>query len=434
MGFDVAVGMSGGQLNDASAAVYQALYPKVFTGKYQAEYSGMNFTIDVDVQAAPRFELSVPQPVADVARALSERFAAEPAAPAEPAEGDRDEIIAAVAQAFPSFAMTLPQVALTISNGLTSKLTLDLTAQCYVENGPTTISFVPYSVTAPDQPNPVTDYLVKHVVLPAVQAMLTKLFAGVTIPPIQVQGIPLSSPSVGIARDHVIAAVNLAAYGTPPPPDPAFPWPDSRFFALLGPNVIQQLAVIAAASSTNRFSDGGSGGDWWAGYRWNYGLSLTNPRASIQGGGVRFDFTLRGTVSAGVHVTVLSIDLGFDAFAEPDPSANASFSVSGSQLILTAQSVAPFTIFVIPNSVPTWVLGWLITAIINGVTVTLTPLISTFLKNIRLASYDVPTYTVDVEGTRLKLTPVNLAVGSVAGTIALTGSATIGPGEAADNG
>lgn len=428
MNSDIAVGMSGNQLNQTAAAVYKALYPNVFTGSHQADYQGLTFTVGIDVQQPPSFDLSVKQPAHEIARALSERAGERAEANDEPAEGSRDEIIAAVAASYPSFAMQLPAVALTLTNGTTTKLTLALTAQCYLENGPATISFVPYSVTAPDQTDPVTNYLVKHVVLPAIKDMLTQLLSGVTIPPIQVSGVPLTAPSVGIVNGYVIAAANMSGSSTPQPPDGSVPWPSTPFFALLGPGIIQKLGVIAASSSTNKFSDSGSGGNWWGGYEWDYGLSLTSPQASIQGGGVKFTFTLKGTVSAGVHVTGVSIDLGFDAHAAPDPSANAGFSVQGDQLVLTASSIDPFTIYVLPNSVPTWVLGWLITAIINGVTLTLTPLVTAFLKDIKLASYDVPTYSIAIDNTKLTLKPTNLSVGNFAGTIALTGGATITPG------
>lgn len=432
MSFDIAVGMSGDQLNVTSAAVYQAVYPALFTGTYQAEYGGLKFTVGVDVQAAPHFDLGASQPAHAVARALTERIEAMPEAKTGPEGGEagegrasREEIIAAIAETYPSFEILLPTVALTFSNGVTSHLTLSLTAYCYLENGPTTISFVPYQVTAPQQQDPVNNYLVQHVVVPNIKAMLTQVLSGVTIPPIVVADIPLTSPSVGIAGNYVIAAANMASSGTPPPPDGSFPWPQTPFFALLGPNLIQQLSVIAASSATNRFSDSGSGGDFWGGYHWDYGLSLTSPSATIQGNGVTFAFTLRGTVSAGVHVTVLSIDLGFDAFAAPNPSADAAFFVDGDQLVLVARSVAPFTIFVIPNSVPTWVLGWLITAIINGVTLTLTPLITRFLRDIRLDSYAVPTYSVSLAGKHLTLTPTNLTVSNAGGMIALIGDATV---------
>jgi hypothetical protein len=433
MSFDIAVGMSGAQLNAAAAALYADVYPALFTGTYEAQYHYTDFCVAVDVQAAPQFNLSAAQPVEAVASALAARLASEPHGADGVPEGlagetSAQQIIATVAATYPTFEIILPAVALTLSNGTSVKLTLALTAQCYLDNGPDTISFVPYAVTAAQQQDPVTDYLVQHVVLPNVLTMLTRLMSGVTIPPIQVTGIPLSQPSVGIAGDYVIAAANKVASGTPPPPDESFPWPDTPFFALLGPNLVRQLGVIAAAAATNRFSDSGSGGDFWGGYEWGYGLSLTSPSATIAGDGIRFAFALRGTVSAGFHVTWISIDLGFDAYAQPDPSANAVFSVQDDQLVLTAQSVDPFTIFVVPNSVPTWVLGWLVAAVINGVTVTLTPLVTAFLRDIRLDSYEIPVYSISVAGKSLRLVPTDLSVRNVAGTIGLTGTATITPG------
>jgi hypothetical protein len=393
MSFDVAVGMSGAELNTAAAAVYHALYPKVFTGSQKFDYQNIRYTVGIDVKAPPQLDLST-----------------------------------ATDQAF---TLSLPTAALSMSNGASTTLELELDARCQVVSEAGKLSFVPRDVTATlkqPNPSPVTKYFVDNYVVPAVKDMLTKLFSGITIPPIQVENIPLSAPSVGVVNGYVIATVNLAASGPPPPPDRSFPWPNAPFFALLGPNLIQQLAVIAASSATNRFSDSGSGGDHWAGYNWSYSLSLTNPHASIQGAGVRLSFTLQGGVSAGVEVVYIPISLGFDAHAAPDPGASAVLSIQGNQLVLVVTSVAAFTIYVIPGTVPTWIVGWTITAIINAVTLSLTPVITTFLRNIRLDSYQIPTYSVSVEGTTLTLTPANLTTTTAGGLIALTGNAVITSG------
>lgn len=390
MSFDVAVGMSGAELNSAAAAVYHALYPRVFQGSHQAEFQGVTFTVGIDVTAPPAFDIST-----------------------------------ATDQAF---TLCLPSVDLTLSNSVTTRLHIAITAQCAVRSKDGQTSFVPTDVTASPQKDPVQDYLVKHVVVPAIADMLTTLLGGVRIPPIQVAGVPLSAPSVGVVNGYVIAAVNLAAAGSPPPPDRSFPWPSTPFFALLGQGIVQQLAVIAAASASNRFSGSDSGGTHWAGYSWSYSLSLTNPRAGLQGAGIQLQFTLQGGVAAGVEIVYVPISLGFDAHAAPDPAATAVLTAQGSELVLTVASVAPFTIYVIPGTVPTWIFGWLITAIINGVTLSLGPLVSAFLKNIRLQSFTIPSYSVTVDGTTLTLTPVNLTTTSAGGMIALTGSATVIPG------
>ncbi|HET7505706.1 MAG TPA: hypothetical protein VFK02_32020 [Kofleriaceae bacterium] len=429
MTFDVAVGVTGAQLNVASQALYQALYPRVFTGSQQVTYQGLSFTVEFDVQAAPQFDLSgaATTKPADTAALLGAELAAQRPSVGEPPE-DVHALLAAVAPALPTFSVQLPGVAMKLSSGTTTSLTLPLTVQCGIANSGSTISFLPYAVTAPQQSDPVTNYLVQSIVLPAVKGMMQQLLAGITIPPISVPGVALSAPSLGIVQGAVIAAVNLASSGTPPPPDGSITWPTTPFFTLLGPRVIQQLVVNAMASTTNRFSDSGSGGDFWGGYRWSYGLSLTSPQTSIQGTSIAMSFTLQGGVSAGVHVTWLSVDLGFDAYARPNPSLVAGASIRGGQLVLTTQSVAPFTIFVVPNSVPSWVLGWIIAAIINAVVTSLTPLVTVFLKDIDIESFSIPTYSVAVGDTRLTLTPSDLSIQNVAEMLALTGTATISQG------
>src|SRR5262249_22130187 len=161
--------------------VYQALYPNVFTGTQQATYNGISFTVGFDVQAPPQFNLSPGATGTALTEALSAAFAERVSAPAAIENAD---VISAVADALPTFTVTLPTVLLKLTNGVTTNLTLALTVQCAIQNNGNTISFVPLSVSAPQQSDPVTNYLVQNVVLPAIKNMMAQLLSGITIPPI----------------------------------------------------------------------------------------------------------------------------------------------------------------------------------------------------------------------------------------------------------
>lgn len=423
MGFDVAVGMSGDQLTAASQAVYTKLYPNVFTGTQTQSYQGISYTVKWDVQQAPVFILSIPgdrEALIDALRVPPE--GTPPNAAPELAEAARG-----LAAQTPSFTLSLPAVAITLSNGVTTTLTLPFVASCSINVSGNAISFTPYAVATQQQSDPVQNYLVQNIVVPAVSSLLTSVLSGITIPPIEIAGTPLSTPAVAVAGNAFVAVANLAQSGTPPPPDSSFPWPSAPFFALLGPNVVQALTANLMQSATNRFSDGGSGGDWWAGYYWKYGLSLVNPATAIQGTSIVMSFSLGGGIGAGVNVLGADIGLGFNASAAPNPSLTAGTAIQNDSLVISTQSVNAFAIIVTPSGgIPGWVLGWLVAAIITGVVSSVTPLITRFLGGINLTSYALPSYGISVAGVSLSFTPSNPQLGNVAGYLAITGTISVG--------
>jgi hypothetical protein len=392
MSFDLAVGLSGDQMNAAAAGVYQALHDKnqVFSGSLLADHNGVKFTIDYDVQAAPGFDLGTASPQA--------------------------------------FTLSLPKVALTLKHGDTStQLMLALTAPCQVLNEAGQVCFVPQSVSAPAQSDPVNDYLVKTFVLPAIKTMLTQLLAGVQIPSIQVADIKLTPASVGIVHGYVIAAVNVAGGGAgpPPPPDTSFPWPTTPFFALLGNGVVNQLAV-KAITSNNHFPGHSDKGDHWAGSAVDYDFVLANPRAQIQGAGLKLQFSLTGSLNATVWFLQVATYYNFNGNASPDPTVNAAMIVANNQLVVQASSADDFTIQFNPGNFGAWLLA-LFSVFLQALALAVPLLVKAHLQNLQLAAYAIPAYSIVVGGTTLALTPTDLSVSNVGGMIALTGNAKVAP-------
>lgn len=421
MNFDVALGVNQAELNTASQSFYTALYPTLFSGTTQATYGGESFTVSYDVKAAPVFDLSAPADGTALAEHLRRSMVGKPGDP-----GEIESALSSLADAVPSFSIAFPTTELTLTGSSTTSLDLALTASCAIRLSGSTLTFSPVQVTAPTQSDPVTDWLVQNVVVPQILTLLQTLMSGITIPPIAVSGIALSIPSFGIVDRAVIACANVGG-GTPPPPDGTTAWPESPFFAMLGPNVIQALVAQEMASASNRFSNSGSGGDSWAGYDWSYGLQLANPQIGIQDdGSITMTFGLSGGVSGSVEVIYVSLGLDFDANATPDPGVTAGLQVNGSQIDIVTEQVSPFVIIVTPGgSVPDWVLGWLVSAIVTGVTASVTPLITQFLGGIRIDSLQVPTYSISVEGTQLTLVPTGLQVGGSAGYLTLAGNLAV---------
>ena len=422
MSFDLAIGVNGAELNTASPAIYTKLYPKVFTGSQKSSYLGIDYTVGWDVKVAPTFDLSAPSSDEFLINQLRDRALTD----ALDTKLQEAPNLSAVASAIPTFTVHFSEVDISIQGGVTVNLKLDFTANCSVQITGNILSFDVNSVTVAQQSDPVQNYLVQHIVAPQIQSILQDLFKGITIPPISVEGIDLSVPSVGIVNNSVIAAVNLLASGTPPPPDSSTPWPASPFFALLGNNVVQKVMENALASATNNFSNHGSGGDHWAGYHWSYGLSLRSPQTSISGTSIDLKVSLGGEVSGGVEVVYVPLTLGLKAGTIPSPiEASLGIKISGTSAEIVMQDVHTFTIYVTPNSVPGWVLGWLVTAIVNGIVLSITPIVTSFLKNINVQGFDIPTYSISVSGESLTLTPGGLQMSNVAGYLAAEGHITI---------
>ena len=104
---------------------------------------------------------------------------------------------------------------------------------------------------------------------------------------------------------------------------------------------------------------------------------------------------LVGSVDAGVTVFWIPIGLGYKAVARPTPAANCRIFASGSSLRVVEDSFAPFTLLVEPTgSIPTQVLSWMTEFIVFSIVAALTPLVTTFLKNINFTTLNVPSFSV----------------------------------------
>ncbi|MEI9918536.1 MAG: hypothetical protein WDO14_07015 [Bacteroidota bacterium] len=209
MNFDLAIGVSGTELNSASQAVYSALYPGIFTGSQVVNYQGLSFNVQWDVKNAPVFDLSTQVDPSIHLNALKEK------AMASNPQAIQSLDLTALAAAIPSFQVSFPLVNITLSGATSVTLPMTLTASCTVQITNNAVAFNVSQVTAPPLQDPVQNYLVQNIVLPQILKISQNLFSGITIPPLSVDGVNLSSPSVGIVNNAVIAAANLQQSGTP---------------------------------------------------------------------------------------------------------------------------------------------------------------------------------------------------------------------------
>jgi hypothetical protein len=458
MSFDIAVGLSNNGLNNLGGLCYIVQYPKVFTGSEPAQHDGVPFTVAYDVQAAPQFDLTpvTPEKREALLAALQARITEEnrglggldgvlaAAAVALPVKkrdafiaavraqfagenrdpGGLDGVLAMAATALPNFSVIFPTVALTLTGPSTTQLTLPLTAQCTVQLSGSTLSLVAYQVTAPPQPDPVTNWLVQNVVVPQILSIAQSMLSSINIPSVSAFGIPLSSPAIGIVQDCLIAVASAAASGTPPPPDGSILWPASRFFALIGQNILQDAVTQVLAEASNNFSDSGDGGDWLGGYSWSYSLQLSDPVVSFQQAEssvlLQITFGVSGNASAGVHAMGLSAGVGVDVSANPNISVVSVLQSDAVDLSIDTQSVSQFEIDVSLSGVPGWVAGGLLDDIMSDVASSFSGAITQYLNEIHIAVLNT-TYTLNIGGQPATISLVNINTGITAGYFGVSG-------------
>ena len=422
--FDAAIALSQDELNKASAVIYQKVFPQVFSGSKNVNQMGIEY-VEWVISEAPQFNLSpasVQSAGAAVAGSLWQQHGSRAGSAVDVTQDDVHQLVSAN---LPTFEIDFPNVGVNLTpqnNGEPVVYQLsNVKASCYVQVSGSTISLVPQTVTCDPLQDPTDQFFVNLIILPAVQSALQSLLSGLTIPPISFDGITLSTPSIAIVDGYIVAAVNLAAKGTPAPAD-AGSWTSSGFSLL----VSQDLLQTAAASQGKTFQDSGSGGSHAGGYDWSYSLSLVDPRVSISGTNLDITFSLAGSISATAYVLWIPIGLGFDAQAKPDPTAVCALVPQNGKVQIVTQSVSPFTVLVEPSgSIPSKVAGWIVEGIVQAIVGSLSPLISQFLGGITITSIDIPTYTEKIVGISFTLAPTGLVLSNVNGYLALGGDLVV---------
>jgi hypothetical protein len=427
--FDFAIGLTANGLDAVSVSLYQQV-PQLFKGTQQASVSGIEYTVDWNVEAPATFDLSDPAGAQTALRAHMD--AAEPplgvaASSTPPPSAALLDLAAANAAAF-SFTYQSVGLALSAPGVSPAGLTIALTATAHMAVSGTQQTMVIDGMTTPQQSDPVQNWIVQNVVLPEMLASSQQIFGGVTIPEITLPGLTLGPPVPFVQDNTLIAVANLA---TEPQPDvPAagtVDWPGSDFFTLISQNAFQALTANYIATSQSTMSDSGSSGDHWGGDDWSYSLGIGSPRVTLNAdASVTLDAAVQGSVAASIYVLYVPIGVGFTAYTEPGLSAQLSVTVEGSSLVVKTTSVASFVLVVAPSgSVPEEIVGGMLEPIVLAVVAAFSPFVSSFLGGIQFASFDIPTYTVSVGGVTITMAPTNLTVSSVDGMLALVGGTAI---------
>lgn len=426
--FDLALALSQNELNQAVAAAYWKLYPRIFTGSHSGIISVL--TIEWAVTAPPRFNLSAALRQSTISAIADSALEKQSNLSRSNVQSVANELVSSAADLhelmsdMAAFQVEFPKVELVLTHkdGDTVKYTLNnVRANCYVRSTGTGAMFVVDNVLADPLPDRIDNFSVQAFVLPALTNNLQDMLKGLRIPRFDFSGVHLSYSSVSIVDNHVVVAVNMGSKGTPAPA-PAGSWTSSGFSLLVSRDILQAVAGQQGKS----FSDSGSDGSKFVGYKWDYSLSLVNPQISFSGPNINVRFSLAGSVGATAYISFIPIGIGFSANAVPNPTAECSIVPNNSRLEIVTRSVSPFSVLVTPaGSIPEKIAAWIVSGIVSAVIASVSPLISRFLGGITLASIETPKFSGSIEGMPITLTPVNLHTVGVGEYMGLGGSLAI---------
>lgn len=389
--FDVAISITGDGLNQAAADIYQALYSSVFTGSTTVNQYGIQ-EVAWNVGAPPVFNL----------------------APAvAPGEGD----------GLP-FTIDLALVTMTLTAADGSQDTIPLqqvTTDCVVQVNGNEITFLLQQITVNELPDPADQFFVSNVIIPSLKESLQGLLTGLTIPPFNLQGLALSTPSLNITDNLLVAAVNLASKGAPGPV--SLPVTTGQpFFIFISPDLLQ----AAADNSHSQSGGSGSKGSHWAGVDWKYTMAVTDPKVSIENTQLQIDFSLSGSVAATAWLLDIPIPFSFDITATPSPSATCDLVPSDGQIAVVTADVSTFTVLVTPSgSIPEKILGWMVEVVVETVAASASLIVSQFLGGIRFNTITIPTFSETIAGTTVTFAPAGLSPVAADGYIAFGGTLVV---------
>jgi hypothetical protein len=424
---DVILAVSEQELTSLSQQTYDAAYPQIFTRTVPYTFEGTNFPIEVDVQAAPVFDLS-PSDAAKqaVINALSERIK-----PAHIEALDVERSTAFLEQQVPNCSVRFPKILITIKTPdlRDAVLTLvDITAYCYVQVTNDVVTVVPTALTAAHQTDPLYDVLVQKALLPELKSLLTNYLAGLSLPPILIEGIALSPLSASIENGHLVAAANLAAKGAPLSPSGVL-WVDAGFSVLLSMDALQAAAIVGLKKEQSSLHDQGRQESWGFGYYWSYSLFPGTPQVALSNTDLALTLPVTANVQAGGIVFWQHIGVNYNAIVQPTPHALFSVVVLGNQVHMTFKSMNTVVILLEPTgSISEHILSWMLAGIANAVSASGSAALTTFVKNIPFPVLTIPTLSPTIEGVTFHVVPSNLRLSNFTGQLAVGGAILVKKG------
>lgn len=290
--YDLLVSLDETRLNLVISQVYGSPSARpLFSGAQSGEQSGINYTLNWSVNAAPTISLRPPSP--------------EEWGRAAKAGG-----VSVAPQSSAAFIAIIPSLTIKLSTGDAGvDGTWPVEAICTAEvppNGRLSINALALLLDL-SQMSPLDQVIIVQLLVPQILGMLRSALSGIQIPALNFGGISLASPVVDIQNGRLLTAFNLAGRGTPAIGDG--PFPDRSFFALLSPNLVQCAVDHLVQTNIQGQTFNTSGSEGAGGFSANY--SVWGRIAGISASTTTNATTLRANVSVemsasgGINVPVL---------------------------------------------------------------------------------------------------------------------------------
>ena len=425
MNADFTVGVDRPAMDEAAAAIYRQLYPRVFTGSKHVAKEGFEFDVSWDVKAPPRVVL---EPPPDGRLVLHEHLLAlDP-----PAGVTREQLESAYAGVLEdtTFQLVMDDMTMTVKGeGGEGTTPCQVTVFVQADSADGTMTLRPVKAVGKTG-NESDEWFLNSVILPAAMADAEQVLRGIALPALTFVGVELTPPAMIVASEHVVAMANLA--GRPVPKPVPEPWPDSPFFALMSEEAMLRVARNATASiAGTTFGKSGSVdigiGDAHYGATAIAGAMEIWPAGGMQ---YRFRAAITGNVNAGIKIGCTNLGVNYTLYAKPDPTGTISLAIDGTTVSARTTQLDTFVLLITPHGNPVeWLLSALTTPLLQVISAAFSPLITKLFEGIRFDVWRIPSIPIDTAGIHLTVAPKDVHFAQFGAQTAIAGTASITGGE-----
>jgi hypothetical protein len=295
--YDLLIGLNEARLNAILGQVYASpqLRQSLFSGTQSGDFSDIKYRVDWSVGAAP--SISLRAPTQDEWNAAIKSGGA----PAAPLAG--------------AFLVNISSLSVKLdATGESLNTTVPVNAICTVAAAGGTLSISALAVIVNvSAASDLDRYLIENVMVPEILNVVTKMLSGISIPQVNIMGMSLTPPVVGIANGYLLTAFTLAQSGAPSTDGAAIP--GDPFFILLSQQLVQSAVDFQVRSNLQGKTFDQSGSEGGGGFSAEYsvhgridGISATttgNPTSLHANASLSMSASAGITTPAGVVISAL---------------------------------------------------------------------------------------------------------------------------------
>ncbi|MFH1634775.1 MAG: jacalin-like lectin [Chloroflexota bacterium] len=274
-------------------------------------------------------------------------------------------------------------------------------------------------------------FIVNNVVVPVALQKAKEMIPVIKIPKLEYGDVHLAYLNMAIENSCIIATASIEKdreVGLVKESPDLVNWPKGGFFAEVSPNLLQ-LVISTALSQISPIRKQGKG--WWGifGYEWDCTINISKPQVSFSGSDIEITFDLSGLAYASVHAWVLKTGIEYKLAATSSPSIKVDLTINEqNEIHVRVKEISTFGITCTPlGDVVIWITSALLTGICNRIGLIVVPIITSFLKNLNVYVFNIPTITIQEFGSLFKITADNLNIQEFNDKMAVTGDIAVSP-------